>query len=329
MKAVSIVISTAAIAAAVSCTYNASPEEGARRDVSIVLHGDPVNSRITETAHESSINAVQVFIFDSKGKYLSSVRADAASAKAELFDGQYTVCAVANAAEITAGTISDIAALEAGTVTLEANSADNIVMYGKTDCTIDGKSASIDIAVSRKVARISVNQIANEIKDPLHKTQAFVIKRIFISNVNGSCPVMGDAAPEIWYNRNGLWQDEPQEIRDLLEDKDIEFEIPHGDRYGTAHYFYACANNTAEDSYEETWSPRHTRLVVEASLGGETCYYNIPFADVKANHTYTINKLTITKKGTENPWDKCESGEYGISITVTDWETGTSTDKVI
>lgn len=329
MKAISIVISTAAIAAAASCTYNAVPEQGARHSVSISLHGDPVSSRITGSADESAINTVQIFIFDSNGKYLSSVRTDAPTAGTELFDGEYTICAVANSAEITAGSVSDIASLEACTVTLEANSADNIVMYGKKDCTISGGPASIDIAVGRKVARISVNRISNEIKDPLHKTQAFVIKRIFISNVNGSSPLQGEAAPEIWYNMNGLWQDEPQEIRELLEDSDIESEIPHTGSYDTAHYFYACANNTAEDSYGQTWSPRHTRLVVEASLGGDICYYNIPFADIKANHTYTINRLTVTKKGTENPWDKCESGEYGISITVTDWETGTSTDKVI
>lgn len=285
-------------------------------------------TRLTDLADEKAINKANLFVYTADGKYITKLDGKS-SAEIELYQGRYSTVAMVNTpAEMDDGnyTAQEAGGLEAA---LENNSAGNLIMFGKQDFEVSGKGNNVTIPVTRTVGRISVNEISNRMKDPVHQKQEFIIKRVFVSNVSGISDLKGEKSPTLWYNRNGVWSDESQNIRSLLEDTGIEHVLPYQDDYTVSHSFYIYPNDTASDSFEAEWSPRYTRLVIEASLDGDVCYYPIPIGGIESNHTYTINKLTITKPGTDNPWESVDGESCSFTISVTDWEDGLTTDKTI
>lgn len=285
-------------------------------------------TKLTNLGEESAINKAKLFIYTSDGKYITGLDGKA-SAEIELYEGRYSVAALVNTpADMDDGehTIPEAGNLEAA---LENNTTGNLIMYGEHDFEVKGSINDITLPVRRTVGRITVNAISNRMKDPIHQKQEFIIKRVFVSNVSGVSDLRGEKSPTLWYNKNGVWSDESQTVKTLLEDSGIEYKLPYQEDYSTSHSFYVYPNDTAGDSYEAEWSPRFTRLVIEASIGGDICYYPIPIGGIESNHTYTINRLTITKPGTDNPWENVDGELCSFTITVTDWEEGLTTDKTI
>lgn len=282
-----------------------------------------------EPSGEESIHDIQVFIYDAHGKYAACAKGSGASVDVDLYDGSYTAVALVNAPSVESGQSHDLTTLERTRYRLEDNSEGKLLMYGSEAFEVSGESAGVSINVKRSVARISINKITNSIKDPLYQTKEFKVLRIFVSNVSASSDIKGTEPVSEWYNKNGVWGDESPNVKAMLEDTSLEQTITLEGSYNGSHHYYVYPNSTPTDSYDEIWSERYTRLIVEASIGGETCYYNIPFGGIESNHTYTVTNLKITKKGADNPWDKCESETFEVSVTVSDWEEGSTSEKVI
>lgn len=84
--------------------------------------------------------------------------------------------------------------------------------------------------------------------------------------------------------------------------------------------FYCYPNTTVEDA---AGSP-YTRLVIEGTLDGETCYYPINVnrgeegVGIERGKRYSIDVL-ITKRGSSDPDTALESGSIAITATVRDW----------
>lgn len=91
----------------------------------------------------------------------------------------------------------------------------------------------------------------------------------------------------------------------------------------------------------DTWSPRHTKLVIETEYAGKTYYYAIPiagngsgatykklgsaeddgsaYAGIKANYSYEINELVLTRLGSTNPDEPTVESNVNFNITVQPW----------
>ena len=76
---------------------------------------------------------------------------------------------------------------------------------------------------------------------------------------------------------------------------------------------------TEENAEGSSGTSLLTKLVVEASLDGHTCYYTISLPGLQSNKTYTISSLKITRPGSDNPDEEITSGECPFSIEVEDW----------
>ena len=288
-----------------------------------------VETKLTGNSDESAVNSVLFIVFDENGDYVTSARPSGTSAEVELYEGSYNVAAIVNADGLeingsnSLGTVRDI------TVRLEDNSKGDLVMYGEKQFTIGSNGSNVTVDVKRVVAKIALGNVINEMKDPVFQAMEFEIRRIFISNVSGLSDITGSDSPTLWYNMNGTWNDESDEVKALIEDDGIDTVIPYKGNYQQEHYYYAYPNDTETDSFDSIWSPRFTRLVIEASLGGDICYYPIPFGNIEANHTYTINNLTITKPGTQYPWEEIDGEACTFTVNVSDWEEGLNMDKTI
>lgn len=86
-----------------------------------------------------------------------------------------------------------------------------------------------------------------------------------------------------------------------------------------------------------TWGARHTKLVVETEYAGKTYYYSIPiakndvypmgddadagagYAGIKANTSYEIDELVLTRLGSTNPDEPTVAAMVNFNITVKPW----------
>ena len=110
---------------------------------------------------------------------------------------------------------------------------------------------------------------------------------------------------------------------DALLYKSINSSLTSSSTLQNEEYFYVYPNPTASDNSDETFSPRFTRLVVEATLGGTKYYYPISLPNLERNKTYTVSSLMITRPGSDNPDKEITSAECPFNIVVENWIPGT------
>ena len=94
------------------------------------------------------------------------------------------------------------------------------------------------------------------------------------------------------------------------------------------------------DNFSNTWSARHTRLVIKCDYNGKTCYYPVTLpkstggtpGTLERNKVYHISQLTLKRPGSsspENPGDEVNS-EVSVTfkVTVSAWEGDTSYTEI-
>ena len=135
-------------------------------------------------------------------------------------------------------------------------------------------------------------------------------------NVAGDTDYGMSASPKTWHNMAG----HKDTSLDALLHAEVNKTIAAGSRLQAGQYFYVYPNPVTEENAEvSSGTSLLTKLVVEASLDGKTCYYTISLPGLQSNKTYTISSLTITRPGTDNPDEEITSEECPFSIEVEDW----------
>ena len=106
--------------------------------------------------------------------------------------------------------------------------------------------------------------------------------------------------------------------------------LDYGKTYNTVHSLYSFPNDCKPDT-APVWSPRATRLVIEASYDdgavAHDFYYPITLYNestrkgLEANKQYKVN-LTIRRPGSDSPDKPVEFDAVTGSIHVASWENG-------
>lgn len=217
----------------------------------------------------------------------------------------------------------------------------------------------VPINVYRLGARISLRQVTVDFRGTsLENAASFKIQDLYLKNVVNSLNLDGTDVDivhneQFWTNRitdhavgsytdGNFYKDNgstsrKNDLRYLLCDKgltlstsDVKNKVINVNRD-----WYVYPNSTLADATADTWSPRHTRLVLHAVINDGSndidTYYvfpippsNIPAASagkILTNHTYDINNITITMPGKDNDDNDSltETGKAEVTITVSDW----------
>lgn len=255
---------------------------------------------------------------------------------------------------------------------------DNFQMIGYKTMDIVPGNQTASLNVESVVARIELKKITKNFSSAA-LNGAISIKGVYMTNVVGSYGIgsgmvdhaaagVGDVtggvyqvgSSNLWYNRTAaatLFDNDA----DLFANHMLTSPYPtiaedaSNDTAGEgAHVFYVMPNNVpwgydhdsdagTDDIFGpfggDTWSPRHTKLVVVIEYGSpaQTYYYPIPIAEngvypmgksgddgtgyagIKANHSYEIEELELTRLGSVNPDEPVLPADVNFTITVTDW----------
>lgn len=326
---------------------------------------DAVMTRATgqTIAKESTIQNIQIFVFRSgtgndagvldacisKG-FDSPLNFDASSVAYEGVSldctvGQRKIYAVVNSDvdyTSSAQAIGTESALLAKTIALSSMASDKLFMIQSVETTLKPGDETVGIEVRRKCASVVLQSVKNDMQANIYrKDNSFKIRNVYLTNVpakiNFGMTLSPSSLPDAdWYARTKSETDGTKAAL-ILDANATGTVIGYGKEYSVEHRFYAFPNDCAP-SVAATWCPRATRLVIEASYYDGSvwheCYYPITLYDktsskgLEANKQYKVN-LTVRRPGSDDPDKPVEFDTVAGSITVANWETGTSYTETI
>ena len=311
--------------AAVSCSLHPEVEPDFtpadfRSEVTVKVSGPSTRATGVRDEDEAAVNSLQVLVFNSDGSIDAVGKGTEDSMSINVTAGKgKRLWAVANAPDLTGvGTEDELC----GSITLLTdNSVGNLVMAGNTTADILSDT-EVPISLVRLAAKVTVKQITRRFSVAGLAARPLTIKKIYLINVAAGLRLDGTGDATQWLNRRGFASSGADAL--LSSDSGLDVSLSDGDTYGTAHSFYCYPNPCSTDSAGESWSPRKTRLVVEAELGGKLCWYSLTFPEILRNRTYTVENLTLSGKGSATPDTPYGREELSASVTVRDWTDGSS-----
>jgi len=329
-----ILISLAALAMIFACQKfpeaEVQPAEPETTIVTFLLEDNGL-SRATSDSNESTIETAQVAVYDSNGQLLSIGDASDGAAVLRVPLGATGCSAIALAnSTIDLGITSSWTVAHMQTSTLGENrslSLTGLEMSGFMGNITFTENYTGTVRMGRIAAKVEIDEIVNA----LPGNDVLQINGIYLINVSKSARCDCVVENVTWAQKRGYVASETT-ITPYTADIFNELVYP-GDTYDTPHYFYCYPNPTTTDSSAETWSPRFTRLVVEATVGTGHYYYPINIKGATSglmnNTLYKITRLTITGPGSDSPDKPISKGGASFTFQVADWNSGISQEVEI
>ena len=281
-----------------------------------------VETRLTSTMAEDQIDNYQVFVFDKNGVVEAYVNKASADLVLDCTIGEKTIAVLANAPALS--DVTTYSSLLSKVTLLSDNNPESLVLTGKKEVAISD-DVEVEVSVSRLVAKVRLSRLEVDFETPQYKNMAFKVSSVYLINVPAESKYFSTATPSLWYNKLQYVSSDPNTlIYDDMKSVSVTSSAP----YSTVNTFYAYPNLVDQDSFSQTWSARHTRLVVEAYLGSTRYYYPVTLPKLEANKVYDVN-LTITRPGASIPDTEVDKYAADFTIVVKGWETGASVSEEI
>lgn len=246
-------------------------------------------------ALENGVNNIQVLMFDKGGVVDGYAQKDSdGTVSVRTHIGWHEVWVVTNFPSSLEG-VDTKAGFEAAVASLSDISLGNIVHVGTTSGeVIRGWEETVEL--EHFLTRVVLEKITNKMVPETLQNEELRILDVYLTNVPGTINFARTQAPSVWYNKKGL----QNEVNAFLHDAVPEAlqVVPLNGSYTVRHSFYMLPNIQGDDDRSDTWSPRHTRLVVKASVGGQVCYYPITLPTTASNESYNVKELVISRLGT-------------------------------
>lgn len=264
-------------------------------------------------AGESAVMRWTVFVFDMAGggyRYASST--DASELSLSLRAGRRYACiALVNPPlSLNPGTVASADALREMTARLEDEGPGCFQMYGESMLFPFPGEQRHEIQVKRLVTRLEVCGVYADFSSfPSWAGKPLRLRHIYVTNAYkasayGEDPVFPSPSRDAWYNTLGWRKGETAcpALDELLGDRNLDVRIDAAHPYTARHTFYLYPNPVDEDSRRtEAWSPRFSRLVLEAEVDGETYYYPADVPAMHRNQLCSISRVVIRGPGSSTP----------------------------
>lgn len=278
-------------------------------------------------ADEYAISRWTVYVFDTRsGWFRYGSSDDAAPVTLQLQAGRpYACVALVNwppDREPNPSTVLSAGDLAGKTACLEENAPGRLLMFGEDRLIPVPGTSEKNIRVRRLVARLDVRGISLDCPEWSGKT--ILLRHIYVTNACKTTQYGMDltsvsSARTNWYNTLG-WHgggDASESMDALLSDRDIDAVIDATHPYTVPHTYYFYPNPVEDDVHNPSgWSPRHTRLVLEAAVDGENYYYPITLPPVSRNQICRASGIVIHGPGSPYP-EGAALADGSLSI---DWE---------
>ena len=329
MKRLFLLFAVAGVAA-VSCNkdMDIQPSQNAPLEKCEVIVGlSNVDLSITETkadlsatTAEKKVDDAYVLVYNSSNSLVDYKAWSGSSVKFALEPGSYKFYAVINSGMTSMP--STVSALNSMKATLKADLS-GFTMLGKTDKTITTGTEKVSITVKRLTAKVIFNDLKVNFSSSSLQSVGMTLDAVYLINAAGDMTYAGyfgsESGTSVWYNQMKYVSGD---CNSYLYAGNLNVSAAHGSTKSVNKTFYVYPNAVANDAHGGSWSARKTRLVLEATVEGTKCYYPFTFDILEANKIYTVNSITVTRKGVANPDDVWNDNEVSGDITIDDWTNG-------
>lgn len=278
---------------------------------------------------EKSVSDYQILVYDMKTRMLEAYATPSAESdevSMQCRTGQKEVVVLANAPDV--GNILSYDDFVKVKSYLSDNEVGNLVMEGHAspELTISGETVSIGLR--RMVSKIVLDEISVNFENDVYDTKDFVLKEVYLTNVAGDMTYLAENADPIkWYNQSVQTSDVTVDA--MIFDSMNDYNMKGKGKYSDTHHFYCYPNPYVDDSFSAgEWTPRPTRLVVEAVLDGVTCYYPVTLPELKRNTKYHVS-LNIVRPGSSSPELDMDKYAASFKITLLDWQESENISETI
>lgn len=300
-------------------------------------------SYVTSQTYETTVNNVQILVFDSTGALNAYVDADKSVAGITINTtaGSKTVWAVVNGPDLSS--VTTAAVLSSKAIDLGDNSTTasaGFVMAGSTTCTVSSSTTTAIITVNRFVSRVALAKVTNSLPDSYG---SLTVNNVTLTNVVGNQNLAGAATPSTWYNKMGR-KDGATASSQIIDGssylascptltfKSISSSVANGSSLtpSTPYLLYCYPNSTTTDAtgWASSFTARKTRLVVTATISGTKYYYPVVIDTPQRNTAYTV-ELTITGLGSTDPDKPVQKGTISAIVSVQGWASGAVYEETI
>lgn len=293
-------------------------DAGMARAVITVEGIAPTRATGVTAAEEENIKNLQILVFDENGVREDYVNAGASSTgEVVAKEGKKTIMAIINASSVE--DVRSLSGLMSRATLLSDNSLGSMVMTGEVEAILQN-GGRISIPVSRMISKVMVKKITSAFTSTSLAAKEFKIKSIYLINVAGDNKMAGTSLPTMWYNKLSDGRNDVSCASFPLLSDPVNSVIAFGGSYTKEHSFFCYPNLVSEESFDSTWSPRHTMLVVDALLGGSQTYYPIELPVIGRNKCIIIDELVITRSGSDYPYIPVTTGTCNAAVEVVPWD---------
>ncbi len=332
MKKTIIAAALVALAGLVACnkeTADVTPAPDSVKDAVLTVNVASAQTKASgvTSADEATVNNIQYLVFtkadgkiDAYTKVTPTATNTATSATLACSSGEKVVYAIVNADEDYSA-VQTKAALLAKVSLLKNNSTTSFVMDGSKEVTLP-QTSTVSIDVNRMAARVMVKKITSAFEAVALRNLDMTIDAIYITNVAGEQNLGHSLSTySVWFNQLAYSTSDVDALTyEAITGVNLKPESSATSASTeVAHSFYAYPNASEATTEGGTWSARHTRLVVEATIGEEKVYYPITLPVLESNKSYEINELIITRRGSSSPDVTVSVADATFDITVKDW----------
>lgn len=297
-----------------------------------VGEGPSTRSTGVTDALERKIDRWALFVFDTaSGWFTRESSSTGGSIPVTLRAGRRYDChamvnyATTGAGAFNPGSVRAPSDLTGKVAYLSDNAVGSLLMYGRAEITpavadydpqahVPPAAETRSINVRRIVSRVDVRSVAVDFSgNPSLASKTFTLRHIYMTNIYRTTRYSSDytllelsGSRSSWYNSCGWHGGEPGEaaIDALVGDRDINAVITPGNPHTAVHSFYVFPNCTpkAADTHETgLWGIRCTRIILEATIDGDTLYYQVDVPAMERNHIYSASSITIRGRGSRDP----------------------------
>lgn len=267
---------------------------------------------------EKAVQNYQVLVYDMSSRMLEVYNTPASTASSvtlECTAGQKEIVVLANAPDVSSAVSYD------EFVKMRSNLSDNavgsLVMEGSSPAEITSATNSVTVDIRRLAAKVVLEGINVNFENDAYDAKTFVLKNVYLTNVAADKTYLAEGAgPDSWYNKivRTSFPNVDEMIFESLGDVDIT------EGYTGKHHFYCYPNPHQEDTFSaDVWSPRPTRLVVEAELGGVLYYYPVSLPVIEQNKRYYVT-LNIVRPGATGPEEDMDRYAATFTIKIEEWK---------
>lgn len=288
-------------------------------NVDLMITESKASTAATET--EKRVDDAYIIVYATDGTLVDYKAWSGSSVKFALEAGTYQFYAAVNTGmDAAPASLTDFRAL-VGTL---KDDLSGFTMVGWTEKEVSVGNETFSITARRLASKIVIEDLKVNFSAVSLQSEEVTVNAVYLINVPGDLSfgayLAGTAySPTLWYNQMKYVSGD---CDNCLFAGSLGVKVGHGETAVLDKVFYSYPNGTASDVHNGTFSSRKTRLVVECTILGDTCYYPFTFEQLESNKIYTITSLTLTRRGVESPDEVWNADEVSGNLTIDDWTNG-------